>query len=219
MFEKLRYRLFTSYRRKKIDSDLFKSLKYFRGHILDIGGGHERGSFQKEFRNSDWIIADIDEKFKPDVVCNVENLPFKDREFDCIKATELFGYVEKPEEGLRECNRVLRKGGYLILSMPYISPFDNSQHDSQRFTEYKLRKILAENDFKITKLEYQGYFFTVWAEITRNWIHHMFFPLRYFGYLFIFPLLDLLVAYESRNIPKNKFWKRFTSGFFVVAKK
>lgn len=219
MLEKLRYWLFTSYRRKKIDTDLFKSFKYFHGRILDIGGGHERGLFQKTSKNKNWIIADIDEKFKPDVICNVENLPFKDKEFDCIKATELFGYVEKPEEGLRECNRVLKKGGYLILSMPYISPFDNSQHDSQRFTEYKLRKILNENGFKIIRFKYQGYFFTVWAEATRTWIHHMFFPLRYIGYLCIFPLLDLLVSYDLQNKPKNKFWRRFTSGFFVIAKK
>ena len=97
MFENIAYWLFTSYRRKNIDRDLYSIKKYFSGRVLDIGGGHERGNFQKN-RNKNWVIADIDKTFNPDVVCDVQKLPFKNNSFDVVKATELFLYVDQPRD-------------------------------------------------------------------------------------------------------------------------
>jgi len=217
MFEEIKYWLFASYHRKKLDNFLFDSLKYFKGKVIDVGAGRERGKFQL-VKEKQWTVVDIDPKLKPDIVAPVEKLPFKNRSIDTIKATDLFGYVEEPEYGFNECSRVLKKGGIIILSFPYMSPYDNDQHDSQRFTEYKIKEALKRHHFKIIKFKYQGYFFTVWAELTRDWIHRTIFPLRYISYLLIYPLLDLLVIWES-NSSLNPFWKRYTTGFFVIAKK
>ena len=99
-----------------------------------------------------------------------------------------------------------------------MTPYDNEQHDSQRFTEFKLRKILEENGFEIIKFKSQGYFFTVWADMTRDWIHHLILPLRYLCYVVVYPILDALVFFEE-HLNLDPFWKRFTTGFFIVAKK
>lgn len=217
MLEEIKYWLFVSYHRKKLDEILFESLQYFQGKILDIGAGRERGKFQYQ-RKKDWTVVDIDSKLHPDIVAAVENLPFKNNSIDAIKATDLFGYVEEPDLGLKEIWRVLKRKGIIILSFPYLSPFDNEQHDSQRFTEFKIRKDLKRNNFRILKFKYLGYFFTVWADMTRDWLHRSIFPIRYLAYIFIFPLLDFLVLWEEKTNP-GRFWKRYTTGFFVVAVK
>lgn len=217
MLEVIKYWLFTSYHRKILDKNLFDSIKYFQGKVIDIGAGRERGKFQ-HIRERDWVVVDIDPKLKPNIVASVEKLPFKDNSVDTIKATDLFGYVEDPELGFKECFRVLKKGGIAILSFPYLTAFDNDQHDSQRFTEYKIREALKRHRFKIIKFSYQGYFFTVWADMTRDWLHRTILPLRYAAYAFLFPVLDTLVFWEEKTIP-GRFWKRYTTGFFVVVAK
>ena len=217
MYSQLKYWLFESYRRKKLDQDLFSAFKYFKGKVLDVGAGRERGKF-KNIKKQNWIIVDVDPKLKPDIVAPIENLPFKNNSVDTIKATDVLGYVEDPHKGISECHRVLKKNGFLIISSPYMTPYDIEQHDSQRFTEYKLRKILKENNFKIIKFKSQGYFFTVWADLTREWIRHLWFPLRNLAYLLIFPVLDLIVWIES-NTKQNDFWKRYTTGFFIIVQK
>ena len=213
----LNYWLFTSYRRKTLDKDLFSSQKYFKGKILDVGAGRERGLFQK-IKKENWLVVDIDASLDPDIVAPVEKLPFKKNYFSTIKATDLFGYVENPQKGFEECFRVLKKNGNFIFSTPYMTPYDNEQHDSQRFTEFKLRKILKGNGFEIIKFKSQGYFFTVWADMTRDWIHHLILPLRYLCYVVVYPILDALVFFEE-HLNLDPFWKRYTTGFFIVAKK
>lgn len=217
MNKKIKYWLFESYRRKKLDGDLFASINLFKGKVLDVGSGRERGVFKK-YRKRNWVVVDIDKSLNPDVVASVENLPFTNNSFDAIKATDLFGYVENPVKGFQECFRVLKKNGYFILSVPYMTAYDNEQHDSQRFTEYKLKKIFKETGFKIIKFRHQGFFFTVWADLTRSWINRMFLPLRYFCYIIVYPMLDLVVFTESR-LKLDKFWKRYTTGFFIVVQK
>ena len=213
----LDYWLFTSYHRKKLDNDLFNSLKYFRGKILDIGAGRERGKFQ-HLKNKHCTVVDIDHKLKPDVVAPVEKLPFQSNSIDTIKATDLFGYVEDPDLGFKECSRVLKKGGIIILSFPYLTAFDSKQHDSQRFTEYKIRKDLKRHNFQIIKFTYQGYFFTVWSDMTRDLLHRAPLIIRYLSYVLVYPLLDLIVLLERKS-NVGSFWRRYTSGFFVIARK
>src|SRR3989344_6368218 len=215
--DKFKYWLFESYRRKILDNDLFSAKKYFKGKILDIGAGRERGVFQN-FRGKNWTIVDIEKTLKPDIVATVENLPIKNNSHNVIKATDLFGYVEDLDKGFSECSRVLKPNGYLILSIPYLTAYDSEQHDSQLLTEYRLRKKLKDYNFKIIKFKSQGYFFSVWADFTREWIHHTFLPLRYLSYLTVYPILDLLVLWESKT-KINKFWQRYTTGFFVIAQK
>jgi len=200
-----------------LDKDLFSYKKYFKGKVLDVGAGRERGLFQK-IKKENWLIVDIDASLKPDIVAPVEKLPFKNNHFSTIKATDLFGYVENPREGFAECFRVLKKNGNFIISVPYMTPYDNQQHDSQRFTEYKIKKILKENGFEVIKFKSQGYFFTVWSDMTRDWIHHLIVPFRYLGYIVIYPLLDTLVFLEA-HLNLKQFWKRYTTGFFIIAKK
>lgn len=51
---------------------------------------------------------------------NIEEtgLPYKDRTFDLVYAAELLEHLVNPDFFLQECRRVLKPGGYLIISTP-----------------------------------------------------------------------------------------------------
>jgi SAM-dependent methyltransferase len=48
-------------------------------------------------------------------------MPFQDGSFDLISAAAVIEHLSKPHEFLRECRRVLKPGGLLILTCP--APF------------------------------------------------------------------------------------------------
>lgn len=216
--KKLNYYIFASYRRKMLDEALKKNSNYFKGKILDIGGGKKDGIFLKP-RTHEWIIVDIDKKSKPDIVASVEKLPFKNNTFDVVKATELFEHVENLEKGFSECSRVLKGGGSFIISTPFMYPLHSDPYDFQRITVTKLESMLKKNKFKIKTFEEQGYYFTLTTESVRALIINCPFFIRYFLYLFL-PILDIIKSFDSFKIIKNsKFFKNYVGGYFVIAEK
>ena len=58
---------------------------------------------------------------KVDIVdLNVNRLPYKDKSFDVVTATEVIEHLENPRLFLRDINRVLKPGGLCVLSTPNI---------------------------------------------------------------------------------------------------
>jgi len=220
MFKKIKYNIETTYRRKVLDKLLEKNKHYFKGVVLDIGG-RDRGKFKKpKDKVEKWIFADIEASYNPDVVLDVGNMhQIKDESIDVINATELFEHIENPIRGLKECYRVLKKEGMIIISAPFIYPIHADPFDFQRWTETKWKKVLTEVGFKIEKFEIMGRYFTVLADIEKSLIKSLPRFLRWFCYL-VYPFYDLLVKLDNFDFVKNhpKLGK-FHSGYFIIAKK
>jgi len=216
LIKKVQYYIGTSYRRKILDEKLNKNRDYFRGSVLDIGGGRKRGAFNPPETEA-WIFADITPESNPDVICNVEKMQFKDNSFDTIKATELFEHVEKPEDGIRECFRVLKTGGHFIISAPFLYPIHGDPFDYQRWTQEGWVKNLEKYGFKLEKIEVVGLFFTVLVDMLKKLNIASPFIFRSIGYLF-YPFLDL-ISYIDKTLVHNKQLNKYTTGYFIIAKK
>lgn len=119
-------------------------------------------------------------KNKKLVNANAMKMPFKNESFDkiiCLDTLEhVYGFrnnIEDVNKIIKECQRVLKKGGNLIISVPYKSPliiFDLmwwkglfTGHHHKHFSEKELRNLLR--GFKIIKINKHGSFFTEWARI------------------------------------------------------
>jgi len=217
---KFHYYFLASYRRKLLDKLLEENKHCYKGVVLDIGG-RDRGKFKKpKDKVEKWIFADIEEKHNPDVVLDVCNMSkIEDESYDVINAIELFEHVENIEQGLKECYRVLKKDGVMILSAPFLYPIHSDPYDFQRWTEGKWKKVLKEISFDIEKFEIMGRFFTVLADMKKIFVKSMPRILRWVLYLF-YPLMDLLITLDNLNIIKNhsKLGK-YHSGYFMILRK
>jgi len=218
--EKMHYYFWATYRRKILDKLLEENKHYYKGVVLDIGG-RDRGRFKKpKDKVEKWIFADIEKKHNPDIVLDVENMSKITQEsIDVINATELFEHVENPEKGLKECYRVLKKDGAMILSVPFLYPIHADPHDFQRWTEDKWKKILEEIGFKIEKFEIMGRYFTVLMDYKKTLIKQFPFGIRHFCKLF-YPLLDLIVKIDNTKwIKSNPKLNKFHGGYFMILRK
>lgn len=217
---RIRYYFWATYRRKILDKLLEKNKHYYKGVVLDIGG-RDRGKFKKpKDKVEKWIFADIKEKHNPDVVLDVTDMNRIEAETtDVINAIELFEHVENPQKGLKECYRVLKKDGVMILSAPFLHPIHADPHDYQRWTAEKWKKELERIGFKIEKFIIMGGYFTVLANMKKLFINSLPRVLRWFLYLF-YPLLDLLVKLDNTNyIKNNDKLNKFHGGYFIVSNK
>lgn len=76
-----------------------------------------------------------------DIVSN-EFLPFPDESFDLVTCIEAFHYVADPAHGVSELHRVLRKGGTVLVSVPFVWEYDRTILE-HRYTGPELAALFA----------------------------------------------------------------------------
>lgn len=207
--------------RRRFLNKLQEKYQYlYRGIVLDIGG-RDRGLFQKpKAKVKQWIFADIEAHHKPDLVLDVANMDVVDtNSIDVVNAIELFEHVEKIEDGLLECYRVLCQNGTMLLSVPFLYPIHADPYDFQRWTAYKWKQKLTDAGFVIEELEVMGRFFSVLGDAIKNLIKSLPLPLKYIGYC-SFPILDLLSKLDNSSfVLKRPKLANYHGGYFIVCRK
>ncbi len=217
--KKAGYYLFASYRRKILDKLRFKYEPVYSGKILDIGG-RQKGLYCPPREKLEWITADINPERNPDLVLDVADMrQIESESIDGISAIELFEHVARIEDGLQECYRILKKGGKIILSAPFLYPFHADPWDFQRWTEIKWKQQLKQTGFEIELIEITGRLFTITADSAKTIIESLPLLMRPFGYL-SYPLLDCLAGLDNLKFILNKSrLSNYHGGYFIIARK
>lgn len=205
----------TSYRRRLVDADLAAARGRLTGRVLDIGGGRRRGSFQAP-SGARWVVADVSRAGRPHVCADVQALPFRDAAFDAIKITEVLEHVPDTARALRECRRVLRSGGRLVATAPFLERLHGDPDDYVRYTDAMWRRLLAESELKADSVTPQGGYFTQLAGMLRFLVQQAPAGVRHVGYAF-FPLLDLLARVDRLARVRHSSLASYVGGYFIIA--
>jgi SAM-dependent methyltransferase len=137
--------------------ELYKEISFFSknisGKMLDVGCGVK--PYQKLFNNvKEYVGMEFDsqgnrEKSKSDIFYDGKVFPFKDSEFDSIIFTQVLEHVFNPDEFLSEVNRVLKKNGKILLTIPFVWDEHSQPYDYARYSSFGLKSLLEKHDFKI----------------------------------------------------------------------
>ncbi len=151
-------------RRYYIDDFLNASKKFMSGRVLDIGGkkDNKRGFFRPPLHSIEsWEYLNIDLTTSPDYACSVYKMPFADNAFDTVIFCEILEHLERPEAAFLEISRILKPGGKLIMTMPFLYAIHGDPDDYQRWTEAKLKIELVNAGFKQFFITSMGGIFAV----------------------------------------------------------
>lgn len=137
---------FISMRRHYLDEELQACEDEFHGTVLDIGGkkSNRRGRFVPPVSKvENWIFMNNESRTEPDILAVVPPLPLEDSSVDVVLITETLEYIDDFKLLFEEIHRVLKDGGTLIASIPFLHlHHGDSEADLYRFTESGVRKSL-----------------------------------------------------------------------------
>jgi len=159
---------FLSFRRYYLDKVLLETS--FSGKVLDIGGkkDNKRGLFRPPLHKvDDWEYLNIDESTKPDYCCSANNIPVGDNIFDIVLIAEVLEHLENPDIVLMECNRILKHGGKIVATMPFLYPIHADPYDFQRWTDKKITIEMNKVGFKEVIVKPMGSVFAVIFDLLR----------------------------------------------------
>lgn len=132
---------------------LLRSRKYIKGFLLDAGCGEKPYSLIYEDLVEKSIGCDVEycihEQTEVDVFATLDKLPFENDTFDTILCTNVLEHVSESVKGFSELARVLKRNGYIIISVPFLYPLHEAPHDYYRYTVYGLKHQLERNSLEI----------------------------------------------------------------------
>ncbi len=142
-------------RRTLLDDLLALHVAEFRGKVLDVGGERRRSRSTPLTKHSaivSWTYVNNDLATEPDVCCDAVGMPFADESFDAALLTEVLEHVADPLGVLKETARVLRSGGVLLVSMPFLFAVHADPYDFQRWTGCRHETTLIDLGFGAIQL-------------------------------------------------------------------
>ncbi|GGY15879.1 hypothetical protein GCM10008098_03740 [Rhodanobacter panaciterrae] len=132
------------------------------GKVLDVGCA-DRWVESRCLAGAQYIGLDLPMTGKglyaavPDIFADAARLPLIDASIDAVVCLEVLEHVSHPQAALAEFARVLKSGGVMIFSMPFMYPIHDAPYDFQRLTEYGLRRDLDAAGFDIVRMEKLGH--------------------------------------------------------------
>jgi ubiquinone/menaquinone biosynthesis C-methylase UbiE len=143
--------------------------------ILDVGcGTGETMTFLEHWLDDPFVFG-VDNSSQAtryarsrshDVIqANAFTLPFEDGYFDYVLLLDVMEHIEDDLNMLLEANRVIHSGGRIIITVPALeflwSSHDLGQGHFRRYTRSRLIELAKRAGFKIEKLSYFNFFFSL----------------------------------------------------------
>lgn len=133
-------------------------LSSLTGRLLEIGP-QERSLIRESFTNFEIDTFDIVDTYHPTYVGDITKLnkAIPDSTYECVFAMEILEHTLDPFGAVRELRRILKDGGYLIVSAPLNWRIHGPIPDCWRFTEHGYKVLLRDYDIvEIDILETPG---------------------------------------------------------------
>jgi SAM-dependent methyltransferase len=111
--------------------------------VLDVGGRIQPYRPLLEGRVRRYVAIDLLPTPLVNVQARGEQIPFRGGSFDLVICTQVLEYIPEPRVVIEEIRRVLKDGGWLVLSGPSVSPRD-ADHECWRFLPAGIRSLLSE---------------------------------------------------------------------------
>lgn len=125
-----------------------------KGKTLDIGCGQK--PYKMLFASTEYIGLEIDtvenrKNKHADFYYDGKIFPFNKNEFDSVVMFQVFEHVFNPDEVLSEVNRVLKPGGNILLTVPFVWDEHEQPYDFARYSSYGLKAILIKHGFEVVE--------------------------------------------------------------------
>lgn len=158
------------------DKILIRFLKhgvpYLKGKLLDAGCG--RMPYKELFECDEYIGLDVSGSLNPDIIGDLKNLNmFSDESFDSVLSNQVLEHIDDTDKVISELFRILKQGGHLCLTVPFISRLHGVPNDYWRFSRYGLEYLLKKHKFEVVFIKPMGGFLTTQCFLWQFFIYEI----------------------------------------------
>jgi SAM-dependent methyltransferase len=130
------------------------------GAVLDLGAGVKpyEPIYERYFESS----TSVDVPHSPhdihnvDILASADDLPLDAESFDCVICTEVLEHCPEPLKALGEIARVLKPGGRVFLTTPFLWPLHEMPHDYYRYTPSGLAQLAETTGLLVKSIHPRG---------------------------------------------------------------
>ncbi len=211
------------YPRKGLHENLLDLSPKLKGTLLDVGCGQK--PYEKLTSASKYVGLEYDspenrKNKKADYFYNGKKFPFKEKEFDSVLTSQVLEHVFEPDLFLSEINRVMKRGGLLLLTVPFSWDEHEQPVDFGRYSSFGLKYILNKHGFEIIEQRKSVSGIKAALQMINCYTYKKFFTKRpkinlFIGLFLVFPI-NVLAGFLGLFFPKNE---DFYLDNIVLAKK
>lgn len=161
--------------RQAILNALRAQLAALHGTVLDIGCGHSPYRslvLAAPSRAVRYIGLDLvgSRYGAADLTWDGRHVDLPDNTVDCALATEVLEHCPDPGLVLSEARRLLKPGGLLFLSVPFLWPLHDAPNDEYRLTPFALHRMLHTAGYVDISLKALGGWDASLAQLIGLWV-------------------------------------------------
>ena len=140
------------FNRKGLYDAVLEMRRYMKGRMLDVGCGQK--PYQNLFDGLEYCGLEIADRGgvvrkEADFHYDGKVFPFGANSFDSVFSSEVLEHVFTPQAFLDEIYRVLKPGGYFLLTVPFIWDEHEQPYDYARYSSFGMAHLLGNSGFKI----------------------------------------------------------------------
>ena len=149
---------------------------YLQGQLLDIGCGHK--PYREDFIDKVTTYIGLEHPATPslseavDVYGTGIQLPFANETFDTIVSFAVLEHINEPELMLKEAGRVIKAGGFIIMTVPHIWGLHEEPHDYFRYTKYGIKYLLEQGGFTVINISALAGFWVTYCQRFCYYLEH-----------------------------------------------
>jgi SAM-dependent methyltransferase len=118
-----------------LEEELQPVARYLTGRTLDAGcGTRDVTAWLRAHGVTELTRYDIASDDPRVVIGPIESMPFDDATFDSALCNAVLEHIVDPERAMAELARVVRKGGTMVVTVPFLQPFHGNPGDFRRYT-------------------------------------------------------------------------------------
>ncbi|MFA4871762.1 MAG: class I SAM-dependent methyltransferase [Patescibacteria group bacterium] len=181
-------------------------LDQIKGVVIDIRGGAAkyRSLMTK-------IVSYASSADDEDIEGGISN--FVDNTFDAVLALEVLEHTARPQAALQEIKRILKPGGVLILTVPFLLSYHARPNDYFRYTKEGLGLMLNDQQFEIIESDI---YCPMYSALLQILIGGCFAKKRFVGQDRCLKYAGKLASWLDRHFVKNE---NIYGGVYAVARK
>lgn len=151
MYKKILFLSRSRYIPRKLQRNhiLKEAVDQYYDTIIDVGGGQSK--YKKILKYKNYISTDIEDRIGDGSVVIVDankGLPFKTASADLVICTEVLEHLHTPSAAVAEMYRVLKPGGKIVITVPFVWPEHEAPVDFYRYTQWGVTHLLVSAGFQ-----------------------------------------------------------------------